>query len=163
MHSSSSLMLAGLLAAALAGCNAGTPPPATEAAKPAGAQPAITDRPDVRPPLAGTDASVTGPLPRPGKTSAPTAPGTGPALPAQAVAWRCGQRLITTRFDAAADALELTLEDRRLLLLSAQAASGARFADAQGNQFWEHVGEATLALAGGEAIKCVHETATTIG
>ncbi|MCF5955991.1 MliC family protein, partial [Xanthomonas perforans] len=72
-------------------------------------------------------------------------------------------RTVATRFDAATDALQLTLDDRRLILLSAQAASGARFADAQGNQFWEHAGEATLSLAGGEAIRCVHETATTIG
>ncbi|RBD72428.1 MliC family protein, partial [Xanthomonas oryzae] len=80
-----------------------------------------------------------------------------------AVGWRCGQRMIATRFDSAADALELTLEDRRLILVSAQAASGTRFADAQGNQFWEHAGEATLSLAGGEALKCVHEATTTIG
>ncbi|MBV6813167.1 MliC family protein [Xanthomonas campestris pv. passiflorae] len=114
MHTSSALMLTGLLAAALAGCSAGSPPPATQTAKPAQAQPAGL-QPDARPLATGTDA------------------------------------------------LQLTLEDRRLVLLSAQAASGARFADAQGNQFWEHAGEATLSLAGGEAIRCVHETAITIG
>ncbi|PPV06882.1 MliC family protein [Xanthomonas bromi] len=156
-------MLTGLLAAALVGCSAGTPPPAAEAAKPANTPPATASRADARPPAAGADASVTGPLPRPSKTPAPTAPAADPALPAQAVAWRCGQRTITTRVDSATDALQLTLEDRTLVLLSAQAASGTRFADAQGNQFWEHAGEATLSLAGGEAMKCVHEAATTIG
>ncbi|AUJ14712.1 hypothetical protein BVV20_19755 [Xanthomonas oryzae pv. oryzae] len=163
MHTSSSLMLTGLLATALAGCSAGSPPPRTEAAKPAGTEPATANSADTRPPAVGTDASVAGPLPRPGRTPAHTAPAAAPALPAQAVGWRCGQRMIATRFDSAADALELTLEDRRLILVSAQAASGTRFADAQGNQFWEHGGEATLSLAGGEALKCVHEAATTIG
>ncbi|MBO9787483.1 MliC family protein [Xanthomonas phaseoli] len=165
MHTSSSLMLTGLLAAALAGCSAGSPPSSTQTAKPAQAQPAGL-RPDARP-LAtgtgtGTDASVTGPLPRPARTPPPAA-AADPTLAAQTVAWRCGPRMVATRFDAATDALQLTLEGRRLVLLSAQAASGARFADAQGNQFWEHAGEATLSLAGGEAIRCVHETAITIG
>ncbi|MBB4723784.1 MliC family protein [Xanthomonas euvesicatoria] len=162
MHTSSSLMLTGLLAAALAGCSAGSPPPAAQAGKPAHAQPAGVQT-DARPLATGTDASVTGPLPRPAKTPAPAAAAADPALPAQTVAWRCGPRTVATRFDAVTDALQLTLDDRRLILLSAQAASGARFADAQGNQFWEHAGEATLSLAGGEAIRCVHETATTIG
>ncbi|KPL48858.1 hypothetical protein XAXN_11090 [Xanthomonas axonopodis] len=161
MHTSSSLMLTGLLAASLAGCSAGGPPPATQTATPARAQPAGLQT-DARPPATGTDASVTGPLPRPAKTPAPAAAAAAPTLAAQTVAWRCGPRAVATRFDAATDALQLTLESRRLILLSAQAASGARFADAQGNQFWEHAGEATLSLAGGEAIKCVHETATTI-
>ncbi|WP_017164566.1 MliC family protein, partial [Xanthomonas phaseoli] len=107
-------------------------------------------------------ASVSGPLPRPARTPTPAAAADSP-LAAQTVAWRCGPRMVATRFDAATDALQLTLEGRRLVLLSAQAASGARFADAQGNQFWEHAGEATLSLAGGEAIRCVHETAITIG
>ncbi|ATS22591.1 hypothetical protein PK69_07035 [Xanthomonas phaseoli pv. phaseoli] len=161
MHTSSALMLTGLLAAALAGCSAGSPPPATQTAKPAQAQPAGL-QPDARPLATGTDASVTGPLPHPARTPTPAA-AAGPTLAAHTVAWRCGPRMIATRFDAATDALQLTLEDRRLVLLSAQAASGARFADAQGNQFWEHAGEATLSLAGGEAIRCVHETAITIG
>lgn len=162
MHTSSPLMLAGLLAAALAGCSAGNPPPAAQTPGPADAPPAASDSGSTRLPPAGTDASVTGPLPRPGQTPAPAA-SAGPSLPAQAVAWRCDQRTVTTRFDPATDAIQLTLEDRTLILLSAQAASGARFADAQGNQFWEHAGEATLSLAGGEAVKCVHEAATTIG
>ncbi|PKV14462.1 MliC family protein [Xanthomonas prunicola] len=163
MHTSSSLMLTVLLATALAGCNAGSPPPAAEAAKPADTQPATAKRADSRPPAVSTDASVTGPLPRTGKPPVQTTPAAAPPLPAHVMAWRCGQRLITTRFDSATDALQLTLDNRRLILLSAQAASGARFADAQGNQFWEHAGEATLSLAGSEAIKCVHEAAMTIG
>ncbi|AJZ46448.1 MliC family protein [Xanthomonas citri pv. citri] len=162
MHTSSSLMFTGLLAAALAGCSAGSPPPGAQDAKPAQAQPAGIQA-DARPLATGTDASVTGPLPRPAKTPAPAAAAADPTLPAQTVAWRCGPRTIATRFDAATDTLQLTLEGRTLILLSAQAASGARFADAQGNQFWEHAGESTLSLAGGEALKCVHETATTIG
>ncbi len=141
----------------------GHPPSTAETARPADTPPAAADNSPTGLPPADTDASVTGPLPRPDKTPAPAAPAAGPSLPAQAVAWRCDQRAITTRFDPATDAIQLTLEDRTLTLLSAQAASGARFADVQGNQFWEHAGEATLSLAGGGAIKCVHEAATTIG
>ncbi|APP75421.1 MliC family protein [Xanthomonas vesicatoria] len=163
MHTSSPLMLTGLLAAALASCSAGNPPSTAETARPADTSPAAAGSSPTRLPPAGTDASVTGPLPRPGKTPTPAAPAAGPSLPAQSVAWRCDQRAITTRFDPATDALQLSVDGRTLTLLSAQAASGERFADAQGNQFWEHAGEATLSLAGGEGVKCVHEAATTIG
>ncbi|KLD10357.1 hypothetical protein GEV1026_20610, partial [Xanthomonas perforans] len=72
MHTSSSLMLTGLLAAALAGCSAGSPPPTAQAGKPAHAQPAGVQA-DARPLATGTDASVTGPLPRPAKMPAPAA------------------------------------------------------------------------------------------
>lgn len=59
--------------------------------------------------------------------------------------------------------MHLTLDGRTLTLLGTQAASGTRLADAHGNQFREHAGAATLSLAGGDAVKCVHEAATTIG
>lgn len=161
MHTSSSLMLTGLLAAALAGCSAGSPPPTAQAGKPAHAQPAGVRR---CPPACHRHRRQRDrPAAASGQDARSSGGGGRPALPAQTVAWRCGPRTVATRFDAATDALQLTLDDRRLILLSAQAASGARFADAQGNQFWEHAGEATLSLAGGEAIRCVHETATTIG
>ncbi|MCD0246477.1 MliC family protein [Xanthomonas melonis] len=153
----STLISASLLASALAACSAGDrPTTAQPASSPVAGSPAA---PAHQPP-AGTDASVDGPPPRPGTASAPS---DAPSLPADAVAWRCGPRRVTTRFDPASDALRLTLEQRTLTLLGAQAGSGARFADAQGNQFWEHGGEATLSLAGGEAVKCVHEAAATIG
>ncbi|MEA9566138.1 MULTISPECIES: hypothetical protein [unclassified Xanthomonas] len=52
---------------------------------------------------------------------------------------------------------------RMLALSGAQVASGTRFADAQGNRFREYAGDAPLTLTGGDALKCVHEAATTIG
>lgn len=72
--------------------------------------------------------------------------------PLDAVAWRCGTRTIVIRVDPATDAVRLSVDGRTLTLLSAQAASGARFADAQGKQFREHAGEATPSLAGGGAV-----------
>ncbi|MBB3834723.1 membrane-bound inhibitor of C-type lysozyme [Xanthomonas arboricola] len=162
MHTSSTLMLAVVLAAALASCTAGDRSADTAHATATDPPPIATAGPDDSPPPMATDASVTGPLPHashPGPATPPPAPTQAP----DTVAWRCGERAITTRFDPATDALRLTLDGRALTLLSAQAASGARFADAHGNQFWEHAGEATLSLAGGDAVKCVHEAATTIG
>ncbi|MEA9557016.1 hypothetical protein VC273_14180 [Xanthomonas nasturtii] len=50
-----------------------------------------------------------------------------------------------------------------LALPGAQAASGMRFANAQGNRFREYAGDAPLSLTGGDAVKRVHEAATTIG
>ncbi|WOB25818.1 MULTISPECIES: MliC family protein [Xanthomonas] len=160
MRPFSTLTLSSLLAAALASCHAADQPPAA-VTPPADTSPAAASGGPASPPPIGTDASVTGPLPRPAH-AAPPAPASL-AGPVDAVPWRCGTRAITTRFDPATDAVQLSVEGRTLTLLSAQAASGARFADAQGNQFWEHAGEATLSLAGGEAVKCVHEAATTIG
>ncbi|KQR12934.1 hypothetical protein ASF90_06785 [Xanthomonas sp. Leaf148] len=59
--------------------------------------------------------------------------------------------------------MQLIFAGRMLALLGAQAASGMRFADAQGNRFREYAGDAPLPLTGGDALKCVHEAATTIG
>ncbi|OAX85746.1 hypothetical protein A7D16_06290 [Xanthomonas nasturtii] len=159
MHTSSTLMLVGLLAATLAGCDAGDSPPAAPAPT-TSPQPATTASGRDRPPHIATDASVTGPLPR---APNPASPDAAPAMPPDAVAWHCGERVVTTRLDPATDAVHLTLDGRTLTLLGTQAASGTRLADAHGNQFREHAGEATLSLAGGDAVKCVHEAATTIG
>ncbi|MEA9577830.1 hypothetical protein VC218_02515 [Xanthomonas nasturtii] len=57
----------------------------------------------------------------------------------------------------------LIFAGRMLALPGVQAASGMRFADAQGNRFREYAGDAPLSLTGGDALKCVHEAATTIG
>ncbi|KHL51903.1 MliC family protein [Xanthomonas cannabis] len=163
MHTSSTLMLAAVLAATLASCTAGDRSADTAPATATEPPSIATAGPDGSPPPMATDASVTGPLPHAGHPG-PVTPPPAPTQAPHTVAWRCGERAITTRFDPAADALRLTLDGRALTLLSAaQAAYGARFADAHGNQFWEHAGEATLSLAGGDAVKCVQEPASTIG
>ncbi|MEA9587310.1 hypothetical protein VC279_17860 [Xanthomonas sp. WHRI 10064A] len=59
--------------------------------------------------------------------------------------------------------MRLIFAGRMLALPGTQAASGMRFADAQGNRFREYAGDAPLSLRGGDALKCVHEAATTIG
>ncbi|HEY0661880.1 MAG TPA: MliC family protein [Lysobacter sp.] len=97
---------------------------------------------------------------------APT-PSTGQPAPAQPTVakpgvaavetthWQCGDLGIATRFnDEALDAITLTFSGRRLVLREATAASGARFADEAGNEFWSRGGDVTLTLAGKDKTSC---------
>lgn len=97
---------------------------------------------------------------------APTAPGA--AAPAAADAaeqapadtvhagFRCGDLLVGAVFDNAAGNVTLSISGRRIVLPQAVSASGARYADDDGNEFWNKGDEATLALAGAS-----HDCATT--
>jgi len=69
--------------------------------------------------------------------------------------WQCGDQRVAARFDPQADALTLTHDRGQLLLPRASAASGARYADANGNEFWDHGNEAMLTLSGTPARDCV--------
>ncbi|MEA9949982.1 MliC family protein [Xanthomonas campestris pv. raphani] len=146
MHPVSPLRLASLLALALTSCNGNDRPPAVADAPAAGSTPAITD------------ASVGGPPPR--QAGAPTAPTPAPSTAAQ---WRCGEQMVGVHTDAATQAVQLNVKGRTLLLTHADAPSGARYADIHGNAFWAHAGEATLTLAGSEAIKCTQADASGVG
>lgn len=84
-----------------------------------------------------------------------TAPAPGPAgrpAPAPAdvvsVRFRCGDLLAAARFDNARSELVLTIATRRIVLPQALSASGARYSDAAGNEFWNKGDEATLVLDG---------------
>ncbi|MCW1982955.1 MliC family protein [Xanthomonas campestris] len=149
MHPVSPLHLASLLALALAltSCNGNDRLPAAADSPAAGSTPAITD------------ASVGGPPPRPAGVS-PTAPTPAPSATAQ---WRCGEQMVGVRTDAATQAVQLNVNGRTLLLTHADAPTGARYADIHGNAFWAHAGEATLTLAGGEAVKCTQADASGVG
>jgi putative lipoprotein len=95
-------------------------------------------------PDAPAPARVPAPAPEPSATDNPVQP-----LPASASAnFRCGDVLVGAAFDNARRELVLTVATRRLVLPQAMAASGARYADAQGNEFWNKGDRATLKLDG---------------
>ncbi|WP_158636399.1 COG3650 family protein [Luteimonas marina] len=72
-----------------------------------------------------------------------------PGMPETATArFRCGDLLVGAVFDNSTGHVTLSLGTRQVQLPQAVAASGARYADAQGNEFWNKGDEATLALDG---------------
>lgn len=74
---------------------------------------------------------------------------TPPPMPETATArFRCGDLLVGAVFDNTAGHVTLSLGTRQVQLPQAVVASGARYADAQGNEFWNKGDEATLALDG---------------
>lgn len=84
------------------------------------------------------------PVPTPADTAtdAPSLPDTVSAN------FRCGDLLAGAVFDNVAGELVLTVSARRLVLPQAMAASGARYADELGNEFWNKGERATLTLDG---------------
>ena len=126
---------AGVLALALAACAKPPVDPATRAASPDNpASPAADD---------GSDAGAAG---------AATPSGDARRV---ALAWDCDGRPVAADYDNAAGQVRLQIGAELLTLPQAVSASGSRYADAAGNEFWEHQGEATLALAGGKPQHCV--------
>src|SRR5690606_34951016 len=81
----------------------------------------------------------------------------GPERPAEAPSptpdtvaanFRCGDLLVGTVFDNAAGNVTLGINGSRTVLPQAVSASGARYADQAGNEFWNRGDEATLTLDG---------------
>src|SRR5690606_12393560 len=81
----------------------------------------------------------------------------GPERPAEAPSptpdtvvanFRCGDLLVVTVFDNAAGNITLWINGSRTVLPQAVSASGARYADEAGNEFWNKGDEATLTLDG---------------
>ncbi len=150
MFKPSSLAALAVLALSLSACGR----PETPAAAPQGTAAVTPSAPDnaaaaATDPATGAAPSDTG--------AAPTETGTSSA------SWTCGDRAVTTEFDNASDSVHLTLGGRTLVLAATEAASGSRYSDAQGNEFWEHQGEATLTEAGGQALKCTRGGSATTG
>ena len=90
---------------------------------------------------------------RPAPEAAPEPSGAGPATAPAAPdvvesRFRCGDLLAGARFDNARSELVLTVATRRIVLPQALSASGARYSDAAGNEFWNKGNEATLVLDG---------------
>lgn len=97
------------------------------------------------PPAMAPDAAVANPA----VANAPPAATPAAPLPdSVAASFRCGDLLAGAAFDNARGELTLTIATRGLVLPQAMAASGARYADAQGNEFWNKGDSATLTIDG---------------
>lgn len=68
--------------------------------------------------------------------------------------FRCGDLLLGVDFDNAAETATLSWSGHRHVLPQVEAASGARYADDAGNEFWNKGDEATLTLAGTAPLQC---------
>lgn len=98
-----------------------------------------------------------GPREQPTTVSGPIATAPSATPPEQAPAaepdrWRCGELLLSSTY--AKERAELSFSGRTLALAPARSASGARYADGHGNEFWTKGGEGTLVLAGEEKRDC---------
>jgi len=69
--------------------------------------------------------------------------------------WECGELGVMSRYADAAGRVALSFNGRTLTLPVARAASGARYADAHGNEFWTKGATGRLTLAGDTARDCV--------
>jgi putative lipoprotein len=101
------------------------------------------------------DRAAQAPKPTAGKP-APVPPVAKPDVaPVETTHWQCGDLRIATRFnDETLGAITLMFSGRRLALREATAASGARFADDAGNEFWSRGRDVTLKLAGKDKAAC---------
>ncbi|GAA5074652.1 YbaY family lipoprotein [Lysobacter panacisoli] len=81
--------------------------------------------------------------------------GTGATKPTY---WQCGETRIGASFEGSADAgkqtVALSINGRALSLPLARSASGARYADDAGNEFWTKGASGTLTLAGEDKREC---------
>lgn len=100
------------------------------------------------------DGSAEGEAP---PTTVPTVP-TAPAVPLPATAsveaantfhWQCNETSVASTYSNDARTVTLAFSGRTLELPIAVSASGARYADAAGNEFWTKGDSGTLALAAG--------------
>jgi membrane-bound inhibitor of C-type lysozyme len=109
---------------------------------------------------AATAAPMAEPMPSPPTGSDPGAAGAAqPNAPAAdnahiTAAWNCDGKPVSADYDNTRHEVRLQLGAELLTLPAAPSGSGARYADAAGNEFWEHQGESTLTLAGGKAQAC---------
>ncbi|WP_133479430.1 MliC family protein [Cognatilysobacter segetis] len=78
-----------------------------------------------------------------------------PPTPAGVAHWECGELGVMSRYEAGAARVQLAFNGHRLALPIARSASGARYADARGNEFWTKGATGRLALAGEPARDCV--------
>lgn len=83
------------------------------------------------------------------------APGTATPATASTTHWECGELGVMSRFDAGSGSVELSFNGRRVTLPLARSASGARYADDAGNEFWTKGATGHLTLAGEPARDCV--------
>ena len=87
------------------------------------------------------------------RASAGDAPHPAPRI--NRTTWTCGGMTFEAAFDVTNERVDLALPGGAVSLPLAQSASGARYADHLGNEFWTKGGQATLAQAGGRKVDCV--------
>ena len=75
--------------------------------------------------------------------------------------FQCGDERIGAAFDNAAGNVTLTIGGQPMTLLQAESASGARYADGQGNEFWNKGDSATLTRSGQPAAECAQTQLTS--
>ena len=95
----------------------------------------------------GAASGTASPQPQPAASSTPPVQ---PPMPASR--WRCGELLVSAA--AVGKNVELSFSGRKLNLAGAESASGMRYADGQGNEFWTENEQAALTLAGEEKRDC---------
>lgn len=129
-------------------------------------EPPVSVDPDARAATAPTPTSTPTPTPVPAPASSAHAADAGamadttpaqalPPVPALVEArWQCGDKQIAGRFDNGAGTLTLTHEHGQLLLPQAVSASGARYADGNGNELWVKGDAATLTRSGQAPREC---------
>ena len=82
-----------------------------------------------------------------------TTPAAPPTVPV--AHWECGELGLMSRYDNRAGTVTLAFNGARRILPIARSASGARYADAQGNEFWTKGATGHLTLAGEPVRDCV--------
>jgi len=73
--------------------------------------------------------------------------------------WTCGGMTFTAASDLDGERVDLALPDGTLSLPLALSASGARYVDHRGNEFWTKGNTGTLTRAGGKQVDCVRADA----
>ena len=89
--------------------------------------------------------------------TAPATPASPDELaPGERINYQCGDLAVGATFDEQSESMRLSFSGQRLELPIAVSASGARYADDAGNEFWgKGMEDATLTLAGEERRDCV--------
>lgn len=87
--------------------------------------------------------------------------GDAPQPPAQTTRsmWTCDDMTFEAVFDIPGERVDLALPSGAVSLPLAQSASGARYADHLGNEFWTKGSEGTLTRQGGAKVECVQQDA----
>lgn len=93
------------------------------------------------------------PAPAPVQPTASATAAPNPGTPVE-THWQCGDQRVAARLDPASQTLTLIHERGQLALPQVVAASGTRYADANGNEFWSKGSGATLTLSGTPAREC---------
>ncbi len=87
--------------------------------------------------------------------------GDAPQPPTQTTrsTWTCEDMTFEAVFDIPGERVDLALPSGAVSLPLAQSASGARYADHLGNEFWTKGAEGTLTRQGGAKVECVQQDA----